>query len=412
MIQNNSLQISSERITILDALRGFALLGVVLIHMLQHYGIFSFSLEPRESPFPEFDRYVRWLGENVISGKFINIFAFLFGMSFFIQMDRAAKKGIDFRKRFIWRMAVLFVIGMIGNCFYTADILSIYALFGVLLVLLFRVKNWILLVVFSLLLLGAPRIIQTGYDSYAKSKQTETVQPETNAPPAFAPPANPEKPSFLNSAKDNLTRGMQFKINYQFGLLGRGYVTLALFILGLVVGRTRFFEGVHERRRRNVMLFFGFVLAALLVYGLIGLFPPQQIGYFMQNTEITPALLSVMALSDIGAVAFSGALVMGFIILYGIKGVGNVLNVLVPYGRMGLTNYEMQGVLGSLIFSMWAFGSVFGNWSSTELFLLGLAVYATQLVISKYWLKYFLYGPLEWFWRSATYLKRQPFKRK
>ena len=103
-----------QRITVVDALRGFALLGVILTHMWQHYSIFTFGLERLKPLFPSMEEPIQWLMQNVIMGKFINIFAFLFGLSFFIQMDRAHKKGIDFRKRFLWRMIILFVIGMIG----------------------------------------------------------------------------------------------------------------------------------------------------------------------------------------------------------------------------------------------------------------------------------------------------------
>lgn len=87
------------------------------------------------------------------------------------------------------------------------------------------------------------------------------------------------------------------------------------------------------------------------------------------------------------------------------------MDVLTPYGRMGLTNYEMQNVVGAVLFSMWGLGSIFGSWGPSAIFALGLAVYATQVMISRYWLKFHLYGPLEWFWRSATYLKRQPLRR-
>lgn len=79
---------------------------------------------------------------------------------------------------------------------------------------------------------------------------------------------------------------------------------------------------------------------------------------------------------------------------------------------MGLTNYVAQSIVGGTMFSMWGLGAVFGSWGTTEVFVLGLAVYIIQAIFSKYWLKYFLYGPLEWFWRSATYLKIQPFRKK
>ncbi|MDR2037260.1 MAG: DUF418 domain-containing protein [Bacteroidales bacterium] len=402
-----------QRITVIDALRGFALLGVILTHMWQHYSIFSFGLEPREPLFPAMDESIRWLMQNVVMGKFINIFAFLFGLSFFIQMDRAHKKGIDFRKRFLWRMIILFVIGMIGCMFYSGEILAIYAMFGVVMVFLYKVKNWILILIASLLLIGSPRIITATYNQMTKVEQVADSRQNEERPSRR--PQNPqiEKPSFLNSAKMNLTTGFERKLNYQFGVFARGYITLALFIFGLVVGRLRFFEQIYERKQRNFILFGAFVLGVVVINLIVSLFPQEATNMrFMRPGESIPAsVLATMGLNDIKAVCLSGALAMGFIILYQIKSIGRYLDVISPYGRMGLTNYEMQNVIGCFLFSMWAFGSFFGRLGTTELFVLGLVIYTLQIIFSKYWMKYFLYGPLEWFWRSATYLKWQPFRR-
>lgn len=414
MEQNRPTSALTNRITVIDALRGFALLGVILMHMSQHYSIFSFSgLEPREELFPQLNSTIQWISQNIIMGKFINIFAFLFGLSFFIQMDQASKKGLNFSMRFLWRMVILFIIGLIGSCFYSGDILSIYALFGVLLVFLFRFKNWVLMAIFSLFLLGVPRILITKYPKPAK---TEQVKSENNLPRSHSPAFNRDKPSFLNAAKANLTVGMERKLAYQFGIYGRGYITFALFILGLVVGRIRFFEKVHLHKKKNLLLFGGFVIAALIINYIILSLPeaPSTRKLFsgLEATDITFTLFASMALKDIYSVLFSGALVLGFIVLYQIKSVEKHLRVMTAYGRMGLTNYEMQSVVGAIIFSIWGLGSIFGNCGATEVFILGLIIYAGQMIVSKYWLKYFLYGPLEWLWRSATYLKLQPLRKK
>lgn len=408
-----SLSAPLKRITVLDALRGFALLGVILIHMIQHFGIFYSSGQavPR---FPAMDEAIQWIGQNIIMGRFINVFAFLFGLSFFIQMDRAAKKGIDFRKRFVWRMVILFVIGLIGNSYYSLEIISIYAIFGLVLIPLHSAKNWILITITALLLLGTPRIIQSNFHNTTITEQKTENPTNSNEQRSLAVPENNQNPSFLNSAKQNYTTRLQSKINYQFGMLGRGYITFALFVLGLIVGRLRFFEDIHIKKKRNVILFAGFIISAFLVSMAKGLFPPfHSILLFMPRSElITPPMLIVQALNDINMVLFSGALAMGFIILYQTPFLGKYLDVFSPYGRMGLTNYEMQGLVGSLVFSAWAFGDYFGQWGITELFFLGILIYIVQLFISKIWLKHFLYGPLEWAWRSATYLKFQPFKKK
>ena len=131
----------------------------------------------------------------------------------------------------------------------------------------------------------------------------------------------------------------------------------------------------------------------------------------MQGITPSATALFRMTLNDVNMVLFSAAITMGFVILYHMKGIGKCLNLLTPYGRMGLTNYEAQGIIGSIIFSLWGFGSIFGRWHATELFCLGIAFYIVQVVFSRIWLTYFKYGPLEWFWRSATYLKWQPFRK-
>lgn len=413
MEQKKLIASNTQRITVIDALRGFALLGVILMHMLQHFGIFS-GIRPEEARFPIMDEAIRWLSQNVIMGRFVNIFACLFGLSFFIQMDSAARKGIDFRKRFLWRMLILFVIGMVGNSFFTADILSIYAVFGVIMVFLFPLKNKALIIIAALLLVGTPRILMTGYDHITKTEQPENAAQQPNRS-GNRPNFDIEKPSYFKSAKANLTTGLQGKLRYQFGMYSRGYITLALFILGLVVGRLRFFEKVQVKQKRNILLFIGFASAFAITNLIVGLAPSELISFRMILTpgfEATPGMLMITALDDISIVLFSGALALGFIVLYQIRNIGKYLDVITPYGRMGLTNYEMQGILGAILFSMWGFGSVFGSWGTTEVFVLGLVVYVVQILISKYWLKYFRYGPLEWFWRSATYLKIQPLRKK
>jgi uncharacterized protein len=414
MEKDKTLTTALTRVTVLDALRGFALLGVIIMHMLQHYSISTGPETEELKPlFPVADEIIGWVGRNIISGKFINIFAFLFGLSFFIQMDRAAQKGIDFRKRFVWRMIILLIIGQIGNMFYSGEIISIYAVYGVLLVLVYSVRSWILLFVFSLLLLGTPRMLQIGYDQLQKSepaaKEVRSVGNKIRQGSRMT--RETEEPSFVNSVKHNFTNGLNRKLNYQYGLFGRGYLTFALFILGLVVGRTGYFQNVIMQKRKNFLFFTGFVLTYAIITTLVNLYPLNLFGLLRSGEPLPLSSLLILSLTDIGSVAFSGAMVTGFMLLYETKGFGKSLEVLSPYGRMGLTNYEVQSVIGCFLFSTWAFGSYFGRLGATELFVTGLIVYVIQLLFSKFWLRHYRYGPLEWLWRSATYLKFQPLRK-
>ncbi len=403
-----------KRISALDALRGFALLGIIIIHMLQSFGYRTPTPEELLQ-FPQLDAATQWIGSNIVMGRFINIFAFLFGMSLFIQIDKAAQKGIDFRGRFVWRMVLLMLFGLLCHSFYSVEIISVYAFFGLILLALYRVKTGFLLVLCALLIVGAPRIAQVHFHNQQVAAETVAVE-ETNSTEqrASQPPAHIANPSFINSAKYNYAERLEGKLNYQFGFIGRGYITFTLFILGMLVGRSRFLEKAGEKKPQLLRLFFGFAVGTLAIGVIQSLLPEQNIRIFFraEGVHLPWALVLYQALSDLSLLTFSGALVSGFLWLYHSDRVGQHLEILAPYGRTALTNYIAQGLIGSLLFAPWALGAFFCAWGAFSIVLLGLVIYIVQGVLSYVWLKHYLYGPLEWLWRSGTYLSIQPFSRK
>ena len=122
-----------ERIAVVDVLRAVALFGIALAH-------FEFEFLSGPPPYPGFgqvhaaDPLVGRLVEIFVNGKFFEIFSFLFGLSFAIQLENAARKGVPFAGRFAWRLVVLFLIGLVHQAFFTGDILMIYAVLGMLLI--------------------------------------------------------------------------------------------------------------------------------------------------------------------------------------------------------------------------------------------------------------------------------------
>ena len=424
------LSTTGHRIEVIDALRGFALLGVLLTHMIGHFGYYIFDVVDRVPLFDGLDGVIGWLNANVLTGRFVNIFAFLFGLSFFIQMDRAAAKGVDFRRKFLWRMAVLYAIGVVNTIFFSGDILTFYACLGVIMVALYKWRNWALMLLTFLLLCGGPRFCVVLLLSPNQSAQTTEVFPSDNSdvnaeeisqpnPAEWSADNNPARDfvkqmgsqTFADSVKMNLIFGLLGKIMFQFFATNRGFITFALFVLGLIVGRMRFFETLHLHPRRNMILFVIFAVGLIVVNWLISLFPQNNFANIFVGGVQSYESIALMSLQDIATVLLSATLVMGFVVLYQLPMVEKLLVVLAPYGRMGLTNYVLQSVIGAMIFAPWALGAIFGNWSLTEIFLLGLIIYAVQIAVSALWLKYFKYGPLEWFWRTATYMKMQPFKK-
>ena len=419
---DRSMLVSQKRINVIDALRGFSLLGVILIHMMQKFGYLSDNII-EGARYPMFDTIIQLLETHVIAGRFITIFSFLFGLSFFIQMDRASKRGVDFRGRFLWRMVILFVIGIVGTTFAYMDILTLYAFYGIILVLLFPLRNWVLITLTSLILFGLPLMSMVGFDnitfnetitlnqpSDANVVDRETLNTTTNEDVLIT------NSSFIESAKDNLFVKTKEKLNFQFRKSSIGYIVLALFILGFVVGRTGFFEKVNIKRRKNYILLISFFIVSVVTKLLGRLVAPENTtDIFLlvsQGLKVPISSIIALTLNDLSMLFQSGVLAMGFIVLYQTKFLGKYLDLLSPYGRMGLTNYEAQNVVGAILFSSWGLGSFFGGLGITELFFLGLIIYAIQIIASKQWLRHFLYGPLEWLWRSGTYMKWQSFKRK
>lgn len=422
MEADKSILVSHKRINVIDALRGFSLLGVILIHMMQNFGYLSGNII-EEASYPMFDTIIQLLTTHVIAGRFITIFSFLFGLSFFIQMDRASKRGVDFRGRFLWRMLILFVIGIVGTTFAYMDILTLYAFYGIILVLLFPLRNWVLITITSLVLLGLPLMSIVGFDnitfnetitlnqpSDANVVDRETLNTTTNEDVLIT------NSSFIESAKNNLFVKTKEKLNFQFRKSSIGYIVLALFILGFVVGRTGFFEKVNIKRKKNYILLISFFIVSVVTKLLGRLVAPENsTDIFLlvsQGLKVPISSIIALTLNDLSILFQSGVLAMGFIVLYQTKVFGKYLDLLSPYGRMGLTNYEIQNVVGAILFSSWGLGSFFGGLGITELFFLGLIIYVIQIIASKQWLKHFLYGPLEWLWRSGTYIKWQSFKRK
>lgn len=411
---SQSLSSPLKRITALDALRGFALLGIITMHMLQQFGYRFVPSTEDFLHFPQLDAAMQWIGSNIVMGRFINIFAFLFGMSLFIQIDKAAKKGIDFRYRFVWRMILLMLFGILCHSFYSVEIISVYAFFGMLLLVLYRVKTWILIILFIALLVGVPRVIQVQLHNQQLPSELALAEqvPTAERPASTELPEHIANPSFINSAQYNYAERFEGKLNYQFGFIGRGYVTFALFILGLLVGRSRFLESANLNKQKLLHLFAGFTVLTIAVSTLQALLPEQNTRIFFRadGVHIPWAVVFYQTLTDLSLVTYSGALASGFLALYYSNRFGGYLEVLSPYGRAALTNYIMQGVIGSILFAPWAFGHTFGSWGVFALVILGLLIYLVQWAFSYVWLKHYFYGPLEWLWRSGTYMSFQSFR--
>lgn len=398
----------SQRIISIDAFRGFALAGIVLVHFLEEYIAGAAPPDGKQVEPMMLDGIIDGLAFFLIRGKFFALFSLLFGLSFFIQMDRAAKREEPYVLRFVWRLAILMGIGFIHSLFYRGDILTLYALVGLFLVPFHRANNTVLLMTAGLLLLGAGRWIVFslyGGDPIFVAEMQGPDNPESIAYYETLKSGSLWEVFSLNALKGNLQ-----KAEFQFNVFGRGYITLACFLIGYWLGRVHFFDRLaHDKRllKRSFFYALGFVgvvtpILILVAMNMGGEGGPDQLKSWNGMIGLT--------LYDLWNMGLTVLLLIGFLWIFQSKRGQSWFGGLAPYGRMALTNYVSQTILGTFLLFGWGLGFI-GQWNQWLLALVAIIVLIVQIFVSKWWLQRFHYGPLEWGWRALTYFKVPPFRK-
>jgi uncharacterized protein len=396
----------STRIAAIDALRGFALLGIVVAHMSEQYlGAPPPPTQPDFGVFSAVDRVAQALYGLLVIGKFFPIFSLLFGVSFVIQMRSISARGAAPEIRFLWRLAILFAIGMAHHLLYRGDILAIYAMLGVSLVFAQRLSGRALLVIAGALLVGLPRLLLAVGGSV-------TGQPLTLMPPAdeMAPYyAAVMSGSPLDVALANVREGFTTKLAFQFGLFGRGYQTLALFLVGMWLARHDWQERLAERRdvlRRALGWSVALIVAAVVVLGGV----LAAVGLPQSPDSITRLQMMVgLTLMDMVNLGIASVFVTSFLLLYGRPRLRRWLQPLVAVGRTALTVYLTQTLIGTSLLYGFGLGWL-GRIGTATAILIAVAVFALQAVVATLWLRAFHYGPVEWVWRSLTFGRAAPWR--
>jgi uncharacterized protein len=260
---------TNNRIEVIDALRGFALLGIIITHCAGQY--LSGPTPPSAGTLNLFSPLDKFFGEflgYLTFGKFFTIFSFLFGLSFAIQMDTTSKTGRSFVGKTVWRLAILFLIGFIHSMFYSGDILMIYAILGLFLILFRNANNRVLVIVGMLLVFNAPLFIGRISSQFAPPPTKEQIEAGKVGGQAFMKQAEKQfqikqSGTIREVVNMNLRGGLMGTLGFQI-FTGRLFITLGLFLLGLWAGRKRIFIDNAQNR-----LFFTNLLRWSLVIALI-----------------------------------------------------------------------------------------------------------------------------------------------
>lgn len=384
----------NTRIDVADILRGIAIGGIVLIHFIEHLNFYLFP-EP-SSPF------MATLNQNVwdttfflLAGKMYAIFSMLFGLNFFIQHDNQAQLGVDFRPRFLWRMVLLMMFGLFDLLFYNGDILTLYAVCGVLVVPFVRANNRVLV---AATILFALQPVEIAYIIMGLIDPTTTsLNLGSGALFKAILPAQAE-----GSIVDVAIKGIQngFPVNFLWAIEhGRFTQTIFLFLLGIYLGRRRLFydEG------NNVAIWKRVLVGSLCAFAV--LFPLYKVVPNMIDTACIKESVKVM-LNMWKNFAMMLFYVSGVVVLFYRTTAKNFLIKIAPYGKMSLTNYLSQSIIGGFVFYNWGLG-LYKYSGHTSSLMLGVLCVALQYLFCRWWLKSHSHGPFEALWRKLTWIDKR-----
>ncbi|WP_094123146.1 DUF418 domain-containing protein [Hymenobacter coccineus] len=400
-------QAKAARLQTVDALRGGALLGILVVHCSRWFA-------PDALPSQLYATHAAGYLNGLVTGKvellfvdkFYALFSFLFGLSFSLMISRSHVAPAAFFRRFLRRLCILGAIGLLHYLHWRGDILLIYAVLGALLLLFNRFSNGVVLAFALVLALNLPVRSLQAYRAW-------TAPPPTAQPAARAP--NPQAQATYRTLAHGSYAATVWAnahsfgdaLDFQFGS-GRIFQTLGFFLLGLYTGRRRLFERL-ESARGAFWWFVGGALLLLVATKLLALAMGRAHEGAQLSGPLAGALLAVVR--DLGNVATTGFYIAGLALLFQSRPGRWVATPLALVGRMALTNYLLQTLIGSLVF----FGYGLGLLRTSELWLaclLSLPIFLLQVGASAYWLKHFTYGPVEWLWRSLTLGERQSLRLK
>ncbi|OFD65490.1 membrane protein [Bacillus mycoides] len=375
-----------ERIHSIDIIRGIAVLGIFLVNWPVIAGVDSSEIS---GIYEGVDSYIRLFYDMFIQTKFYTIFSFLFGLGFYIFMNRAEAKTDRPKTLFVRRLLILLLFGFLHYVLlWDGDILHTYAITGFFLFLFYKREPRTILI-WSIVLLSFMQL----FTLLGSLLMALVPLNELDLSSAIIPLEN---------------WGLQIEgrfHSFYSEAIGNSFImlpeTLGLFLLGLYAGKKDIFRRAKEldpKLKKWQIIMFILTLPMWFI----------MIHFFIKNQPYTPFTL-------MGITMISGKTLFIFYIftLMRLLQKERWQKLLRPFqyvGRMALTNYITHTIVTLLVF-----GLFFKNYYPAPLWvgpLFCIGFYTLQIFISRWWLSRYQYGPLEYIWRLGTYGKMMPLKKK
>ncbi len=404
---------TEERERFMDVLRGFAVLGIFIANL--DFFTYYFLVQPGTTGdllWPGWDQKMKVLHQVLIEGKFYSIFSFLFGWGLSLQLTRAEANGGAATGLIRRRLLGMLCIGFLHLLFWPGDIIFFYACLGFLLLWIWKrerkhlLRLALILVCSPILLYGLKLmwpILTFPSDQLAQIGMSLDQQLlHVNSEAEYFAVMHTQ--DFWTVLKSNIS-GMFYRYS-DLLFISRIPKVLGMMVLGLWVGQTHFYKNIatHQRTLRWV----------ILVGILIGLPANCALSYFLNQKGIyytlkIEGLYQTIAYA-LGVAPLALAYIAAAMLAFQKPAFNRFASVLAPVGKMALTNYLTQTLVGLLVFLNIGLGwmeKVGPFWYT----IFGILFFSIQIVWSTLWLKRFYFGPVEWLWRSFTYRKWQKMLR-
>ena len=282
---------------------------------------------------------------------------------------------------------------MINSLFYTGDVLVMFSLIGIVLILTARLSTKTVLIIATIFILQP---IEWGRVIYALVNP-DYVMGESMVGYHYGK-LNPiliDKSASLSEIFNVMLHHGEWGSFMWAWENGRFCQVAGLFLFGMLIGRTEFFLHPETNIRKWVRM---------LILGVVCFFPLKgltlMLPAFIENKAVLEPLgIIVQSFANVSFLFFLVSLVL--IVYYSTEKGQSLLRRLIPYGKMSLTNYITQSLLGGAIFYSWGLGL---SVSITMSFLIGVGIFIVQYIFSCWWMKNHKHGPLEYIWKKATWI--------
>jgi uncharacterized protein len=379
-----------ERAVIVDTLRGFALVGVLIANFTAYTDqqVPADVLDSISSPL---DDTLMHINTVFFEWKFMTLFSILFGYGFGLILTSLQKKNINPNSFFLRRMFWLFVLGLIHTAFWWFDVLHLYAMSGVFLLLFKKASNKTILACSILCMFILPFCF-----SFAMRNQ-----PDTFDDAAF-------RNTYEQFRNGNLFDVLRVNLigYYKMFILSAGDVhdvieTLGRFLFGYFLLRIKLFESIENKKElfRKIV----FITAPVVVAYYI-------IRWKAIKGEINIETFGWEPLIKVGVISTSCMYASLIVLLFISFGQNKIFKAFQSLGKMTLTNYLLISAVLIIILYGIGFGKL-GKLPIHTIWLYALAWLIFETGFSTYWLRRFRYGPVEWIWRQLTYRKKLPLRK-